>query len=446
MYPATLPLYGFSVLNVGERGVGRPDWIVGGALVVGCAAWVALGGLRPRRSEANLPVFLFAVTGVLSAASLWNAGGDQWVDYATKGIQLALVVAVLWAFALLPLTEDDLRRLIRVWVVTAFLVAVYGLYQLAARTFGWPLAYLEMTNPTIAQGGQTARTIFGYVQFSSVLREPSYLSSYLGGPLVFVGAVAAAKAGSFLWRRSGAAWLVTGVLALTIVLAGSQGSYASLAGVVLLALALGLAPRRRTLRIVLAAGLLVGVAAIVLQLFGVDFIQATLFRLGGLLTNIADPTGTAAVSSFANRFQRTMVALSVWSDYPLLGVGLGNMPYHTDQAVWANNAWAQLLVEQGLLGTGALLVVWGVFFAQMRRLATAEGVPAQWRAACAGLALVLLLDAIDALFTLNWTHPQRWFTLTMANALWLCLRGYLRAAEPAVAPVALAPAREGAAT
>jgi hypothetical protein len=58
------------------------------------------------------------------------------------------------------------------------------------------------------------------------------------------------------------------------------------------------------------------------------------------------------------------------------------------------------------------------------------------------LALVLLLDAVDALFTLNWTHPQRWFTLTMANVLWLSLRGYLRA--PAVVPAAVTMAPAGA--
>ena len=72
-----------------------------------------------------------------------------------------------------------------------------------------------------------------------------------------------------------------------------------------------------------------------------------------------------------DRLEMTVGTLRAWSDFPVLGAGLGTHEYvfplydktvSTSMAEHADNDWAQLLEEFGLLGAGAvLLFVLGIF-------------------------------------------------------------------------------------
>lgn len=428
LYPMALPFFGFSLYNVGERGLGRPDWIVGAAIVVVGGSWALVRGVGLRRSPAYVFVALFALTGLLSGIGLWNASTDQVIDFLTKAGQLVLVTAVFFAMSLLPLVQRELGGILRAWLLIACLVALYGLYQLVARPFDLPFGYLGMTNPSIAQA-QTGRTLVGYMQFSSVFSEPSYLASFLSGPFILAAVLAFSRANQPPAARSSYInWLVVAILGLTILLAGSQGSYASLLMTLAFAFVFGILNRWAVLRLLALAGLLFLVTGLALHALGIGFLEATVQRFVGLMMNIQDPANTAAVTSFANRYARTVAALQIWAEHPVLGVGLGGMPYYTEVHPWANNGWAQVLVDQGLLGAAVLALIPLTLYSRLAALRRSAAVPPVWRAVATGLMLVLVFDVVDEMFTLNWTHSQRWFTLTMANCVYLGLRSYGREA------------------
>ena len=84
-----------------------------------------------------------------------------------------------------------------------------------------------------------------------------------------------------------------------------------------------------------------------------------------------------------------------------------------------NNAWAQLLVEQGIVGLIALLLVFGMLFWQISRLLALQRQKTFWRTALIAMLCILFLTLFDGLFTFNWTDPLRVFVLAMANLVYI---------------------------
>ncbi|MCL5961625.1 MAG: O-antigen ligase family protein [Chloroflexi bacterium] len=428
LYPASLPFYGFSFFNLDERGLARPDWLIGGAIIILFGLTLATHRYQLRRSPVSKFVALFAYMGLLSAVNLFDSSNSQLTDFFTLAAQLLLVTTLFLVVCSLPLREEELRVIVRMWILTALATSMYAMYQVFARPFNLPLAYLELTNPTIAQGGMTARTILGYTQVSSVFREPSYFASFLAGPLVLLGTTLIVRnSGGLPFRTRWLNWVALATIAAALLLSGAQGALISLSLTLMVMWASGLVRRSKVFGLLLLIAVLLATAVGLLSALGIDFFGASLYRLQGLAASIADPANTPQVTSFANRYDRTVAALSVWAAHPVLGVGLGNMDYYTDVSPWSNNPWAQVLVNQGLLGLLPLVLVFSVLLRGLKRLTRSLPEFSGSRALAMGMFFVLVLDIFDGMFTLGWEHPQRWFTLTLANLVWLSLQR--RAAE-----------------
>jgi hypothetical protein len=131
-----------------------------------------------------------------------------------------------------------------------------------------------------------------------------------------------------------------------------------------------------------------------------------------------EPTETLEITSFRVRSECIFAALEVWASHPLLGVGLNNMPYHTDVCEFTLG-WAQLLVDQGLLGMTALILVFWTLFRGLSKLSKETHLPPFWSVMSIGLIFVLVSDIVDGVFTYNWVDLQRWFNLGIANLVYI---------------------------
>lgn len=417
LYMLTLPFFGFSLLNVGERGMARLDWLTGLGLIAFFGLESLAGRLRVIYTSANIWIFLYICSGLISAASILGSTQiDQFIDYATKGIQLLIVTPLFFVITSLPLREDGLRRLVKLWVLLGFGVALHSIYQLVGQIFDLPFTRFVLTNPTIAQGGQSARTLFGYIQPTSIFREPSYMGAFLGPCFVFAMVVLLNNTATrFFFRAQWLNWLLAVVLALAILLSNSQAILAGLIVVVFLLFVSGVVRRRRLIRLLFFAIGTVLLLSLILRWFGIDFLTAFSFRFTYLILNILSPENTAQVTSFADRSEGIEVGLSVWRTHPLIGVGLGNLPYHTNIRAVTNNAWIQLLVEQGVLGFIALAGCFLTLLYELMHWRRSLLIYPFWRSLLTAMLFVLLLTMIDGLFTFNWTDPLRIFVLAVAN-------------------------------
>lgn len=418
LYIVAIPFYGFSWLNIGGRGVGRPDWLVGALLITTFCLYLIAYKVSIHSSPANKFMLLLLYTGILSAINLFDGTNEQFIDFGTKAVQLVLVTILFFVISNVPADEKAITNIYRTWIVVASLVSLHALYQILARSLDLPFAYIELTNQSFTLGPQSARNIQGFTQPSSVFVEPSFMVSFLAGPLI-VSVVILLERKRIFFHSGLLSAILFGIMVLAIVFTVAQGIYISLACTFLVLYMTRLIKANAILRVVIATLTLVIVGNLLLDNLGINFARAWSYRMRYLILNIQDPLNTAQVTSFANRYQRILIALEIWMKRPILGVGLGNMEHYTSVAAWSNSPWVQLLVEQGVIGVLALaLLFWSLIRGLLWRLKM-EPESSTWRLLIISALALLILDIFDGVFTLNWTHPQRGFTLALANLVYI---------------------------
>jgi hypothetical protein len=420
-YIISSPFFGFSFVNTAERGLARVDWLAAGALLGVFFLGFVANRYPLRRSPANMYVLLFAFTGLLSIVNLFNADSSivQFIQFGTKAAQLILAIAFFFVVSAIPLSENELKLSLRLWILVALVVSLYAIYQVFARVYGWPLAYIELTNPSVTVGGGEARIINGFAQASSFFREPSYLGAYLLGPIVLV-CVPLLRGGShvFLSKFSLANWMLLATLFLALLLTSSQGAYFSLLVTLCAMYATRQINRLRTTRLFLIFLAVLIFCGMLLALFDIGFLEAIALRFKYLILNIMHPLETVELSSYRVRSECMRAALEVGLSHPLLGVGLNNMSFYPSVCQYSLG-WSQLVADQGLLSTAALLLVFWVLLQGLNKLSKEARLTSFWSVTSLCLVFVLVSDLVNGIFTYNWVDLQRWFTLALANLVYI---------------------------
>jgi hypothetical protein len=424
LYLISSPFFGFSLVNVNGRGLARIDWLVAVLIISLFFFGFFSNHYRFQRSPINGFVITFLITGLLGAIFLFdpNATGSQLVDFGTKAAQLLLSIVFFFVISSLPMSENDLRSILRIWILVAFVISLFAIYQVFARYYGWPFAYLELTNPSVTAGGGEPRVIYGYTQVSSVFREPSYLGAYLLGPIILLGVFLLRDGGHLILGRSSiVSWMVLLTLFLALLLTSSQATYLSLLVTICSMYAVREIEHTRLTRLISALLIFLILGGAILTLFGINFFGALSLRFKYLIINMMNPTETAEISSFRIRSECTLVALDVWRSHPFLGVGLNGLSFHTDRCEYSLG-WSQLLADQGVLGTIALILVFLTLIRSLARASRSTFQSSFWSIISLSLILVMVSEIVNGVFTYNWVDIQRWFILAFSNLVFIRAR------------------------
>jgi len=431
VYIISSPFFGFSFANIAGRGLARVDWLVAGT-ILGVFFLGFIANRWPlRRSPMNGYVVLFVYTGLLSIINLFNSNTSsaQFVNFGTKAAQLLLAVAFFFVISSIPLGEKELKSSLRLWIFVALVISLYAIYQVFARVYGWPLASIELTNPSVATGGGEARVIDGFAQVSSFFREPSYLGAYLLGPIVISGVFLLKGSGHLLLSKSLLInWMILAILFLALLLTSSQGAYLSLLATVGSLYATDQIDRIGTTKLVMAFLLFLILCGVLLALFDIGFFGAIALRFKYLILNMMHPLETVEISSYRVRSECTRAALGVGMSHPFLGVGLNNMSFHTDICEYSLG-WSQLVADQGLLGTAALILVFWSLLQGLVKLSKETRLTSFWSVISLALIFVLVSDIVNGIFTYNWVDLQRWFNLALANLVFIQAKSRLSVVE-----------------
>jgi hypothetical protein len=416
LYVASLPFFGFSFVNIGGRGLGRPDWIIGAVMIGLFAMNMGIRRVRLLKTKSNAFAALFAYSGMVGAINLFNAHNARLVDFGTKASQLILIVGIYLVISNLPLNEKEFLGITRTWTLVAVAVSVYGVYQLFAKTAGWPLASLPLTNPSISLTGMSGRVTFGFAQISSVFIEPSYLGSYLIGPILICAAIVLrGKGRAFLTHLPLVNQILFGSLCLAFLLTGSLGAFFSLFAILAIMIFKGGIAGDVARKLCLFILLLSAIGVLLLAMLDIGAGEFILTRIRSLFVGLVDPLNAPSVTSLANRSMRTIVGLRAWMTNPLIGTGMNSLGYYSELTDRANNPWSQLLADQGLFGLFSLALLFYVLLRSLTSRYRATHHDETQNLLLLALYFVLLSDLVDSLFTLTWVHPQRWFTLSLAS-------------------------------
>lgn len=405
---------------------------VGFPLTVGhLFALVLAGGLlwhdrgRPR-IVTWLPITLFGAFLVVYAASFAaNSGADlQREDWATGRFAPGIrsLTKVLWLggnITIALIVANAVRRLsweqraMQALAIGALVVGAYGVYQVVGETHGFYVPLLPSTE--FIQGSPQYWVV---LRARSTFLEPSFLGGFLAVALPMIAVAWLDREPTKPRRILTMAALVLASASIIVTFAIGGWLPAAVGVVILVALA-GRGHRIPILARVAVASIL-ALLVVAIAVPNVPRAMSVLLYKGALGSGVVaegpartpgpstSPTASeepdldelppevAAVSA-AERSATTRAALNMWTDHPVLGVGPGNFGLRyreyrapgvaePTQLLIANNVYAELLAETGILGllafvggAGALVVLalraWSRSRAA-RRLRLAAGVAA----------------------------------------------------------------------
>jgi O-antigen ligase len=280
----------------------------------------------------------------------------------------------IWLFFMIIVCLEpdsrDWREGMRWYAGVALIICTYGAYQLAARAFDLPLAWIEVTNVSFknkmdetTELGQLALQFANFFRATSIFSEPSALASYAAMALTFTLIPIVRKGPGMLHTR----WMNITVIMLCIVALVTAFSLTGLMLVSVLLAVLVFMHRdmitRRFLYIMVAVTAVVVVTdVIVAAYFDVSILQLFAMRIESIVSGKAasGEAGSLIGESLTQRTGDYTASYMVWTEAPFLGVGPGNFS-NSDfgknySAPFPSTLYGSLLAEQGPVGL--LLVVY----------------------------------------------------------------------------------------
>lgn len=243
----------------------------------------------------------------------------------------------------------------RIWLLLSVLINIFGIYQLFARAYDLPLAWIDLTNASLQALEDTTEPyqqlslkFQNFYRATSIFSEPSALAGYnltimgfMIYPMFKTGSLAIIKSKKFLnfiFILSALSIFVT--FSLTGVL-----------GLVFLAFAYFIYNKgvnyKRIFQILVAVIIII----IIGDFFIVEFFQTSLLEL--FYTRISSLLGLTTHSivgeSFDTRSDNFASSVQLWLKSPIVGIGLGQTK-HLGEIGYSDFAVMHSLIETGIIG------------------------------------------------------------------------------------------------
>ncbi|OGY84900.1 MAG: hypothetical protein A2898_03150 [Candidatus Kerfeldbacteria bacterium RIFCSPLOWO2_01_FULL_48_11] len=309
----------------------------------------ALGSRRANRQSHQMLVQLGAFVAV-TTISLLNA---QNMERSVTILGFTVFTMLLtWLVPSLIRTERQVRTIILVVLISAFIVSGFGIFQFLGDMVGLPPSVTGLRE-------LYTKDVLGFPRVQSTAYEPLYFANYLLIPLslaltLFLASSQVMKHASLILL------LLTG--GVSFILTVSRGAYLGLACAVAI-VAIYYLRRVFTLRNII----IISITAVVIW-----FAVVEVLGYGGEVFNLEKyeehVTGVFLGASYDERVYTFEQAFTVWRGHPFFGTGVGGFgpviathPYVVPDDGWkiVNNEFIELLAETGIIGL-ALFIAFAI--------------------------------------------------------------------------------------
>ncbi|MCX7879155.1 MAG: O-antigen ligase family protein [Ignavibacteria bacterium] len=264
------------------------------------------------------------------------------------------------------------------WVVKWFIVLMlifnlFGIYQLFARAFGLPFAWVEYSNRGIFSrldiigGVSQASLAFGaFVRATSIFTEPTVLASYNVYLLIFLMIPWIQFREGFVKNNKLLLLLIIinlVTLFLTFSLTGIFGAFVVLLVIFLIEY---FQSYKFLFRIILIAIVPILITNFfVAQVFDFDLLKMFTVRIENILTLGENEMGG---ESFSGRFKNALSSIHIWTTAPVLGVGLGLIGYQKEFVdLFSDTTSLSILAEAGIFNFLLFnAMMFSLFFASLK--------------------------------------------------------------------------------
>jgi len=358
----SIPFAHFAAFVVFGEGV---QWshIFGLVLIVHLVVRMLLGEKFPIAPSTPWVFMLWGAT-LLSVIGILNEPEEHVLEFFKSHIQLVIVFLLYLAVTHLKLSGKNILLLVKLMLIISVLVSLFAIYQLPARFFNLPLSVIRLTNPSLSGEFHVITLIHQMTRASSIFSEPSYLGHYLVGMLA-LSLTAAFHRPKLLGSRF-TLWLVIGLQATALVLSFAMSSFYIFAQLILVMFIVEGRTVKGKISWIVLTFLVLGIAAmtVIEKISGYPITQQLLDRIYGIIMFIGGDEGymIAGESAFM-RVDTARIAMEVWKDHPIFGVGLGSYTLISSRYGewnpfgWAANTLVNTLAETGIIGFIALMGV-----------------------------------------------------------------------------------------
>ena len=267
-------------------------------------------------------------------------------------VSFSYVVLLFYVVSALINNKEEIRNIINIWILSAFIICVIGLYGAGGIFFNLPMA------------GKLVNMDMLIPRVSSLIKEPMFLGVYLISILPVVFSLILARSENFNQK-----WLKINLLIGLIVMFATMARGAWM-GIFLSFVIIVFYYFKLTKKIIKISLIVFGI--IIIMLTVIYFIMVGLeverFFVGRFL-NLSEDFSTLT------RIDTMIAGLNMFKAHPVLGVGIGNYllsfieyapDFHYFLFNWipgglfifpaAHNLFINFLAETGVLGTSAVVV------------------------------------------------------------------------------------------
>lgn len=328
---------------------------------------------RPNAALFSMIIFMLFVF-VSGLSPLFKGSPDQIFQFFKSSIHVLFLFLFPLICAVYPFKSDTWTNVIRIWLLLSILINIFGVYQIVARAYDLPLAWLNMNNVSLHsrdtgdfQGYRQLSLHFGsFFRATSIFSEPSalagfnvYIQTFLIVPFV---------SGAKQFFKSN----VLMIFIFAISMMGLFLAY-SMTGVVGFLMVIGsvflFQRSKKIIPIFYIALIAVAVILITdnyIQKYAkVSVVKLFTDRIEGILSGQKSHK-TMAGESFMGRAENIKDMLLIWEINPILGTGYGLTQYaeYEKKVYFSTISVLAALAETGIFGFTAYVMMFVFLFVQ----------------------------------------------------------------------------------
>lgn len=316
-------------------------------------------------------LILFAVT-FSGVGLLFWAGRDSYIQFLKTFLHFTFVALYALVALAVEINYKTIFNILKVYLYSSILINLYSIYQLVARIYGLPLAYIDITNISFQtrefdrEVGEYTQVVLNFENFyraTSIFSEPSALAWFNIYCLIIILIPLLSHNMLFIKQK----WLLYVTLALTVISLFLTFSLSGLLLISFLVFSIVIFEKIRMIKlfsISLAVIVLLSITDMI-QMNYTEISVSELFysRISGLLSDQTKGNKMTEGESAPDRIESIQNATKLFLDYPLTGIGSGNTYYYpTSTKRFTHSSFFHLLAETGVIGGFAFLFLAYYFF------------------------------------------------------------------------------------
>lgn len=303
-------------------------------------------------NSTKLLLLLQIASGVSFLFVITNNVADEVQFLKSYGHFLYLTMFSL-AMGLFNHSNDTWLNVIKIWLIISIILNLFGIYQLFARAFELPLAWIELTNASLSQSEtetyqQLSLKFSNFYRATSIFSEPSALAGF---NLTIIGFLIFPIFKSESYRVFKSNTFLNFIFILSAITLFVTFSLTAVLGLFFLFAAYLVYNKGLNIKKILKIAISIIVLIVISDILIESVFETSLIDLfSKRISNILGISNEGIVGeSFGTRADNFNESLRIWMESPIIGVGLGQMRYFGTIG-FSDYGIMHALAESGLLG------------------------------------------------------------------------------------------------